>query len=139
MEITFDSQSIEVSIARKDSTNTQNAQEGRNEIFFQEEIYDNKSLVLRIDTKTKKIAETAIEEAFKYKKVVDRIKLVSEVLSEEYRITRKSHSYPLKDMPTLSTKPSNFESGKRITQERKDVMNINSTGFLSKEEEKLAW
>ena len=88
--------------------------------------------------KTKKIAEIMIEEAFKYKKVVDRIKPVSGVLLEEYRITRKQHSYSLKDMPTLSTKSSNFESEKRITQERKDVMNINSTGFLSKEEEKLA-
>ena len=128
-----------MSIAEKDSTNTQNAQEERNEIFFQEEIYDNESLIFRIDMKTKKIAGIANEEAFKYKKVVDRIKLVSKVLSEEYRITRKSHSYSLKDMLTLSTKSSNFESGKRITQKRKDVMNINSTGFLSKEEEKLAW
>ena len=34
VKITFDSQSIEVSIARKDPTNTQNAQEERNKIFF---------------------------------------------------------------------------------------------------------
>ena len=118
--------------------NTQNAQEECNKIFFQEEIYDNESLILRINTKTKKIVEIANEEAFKYKKVVDKIKPVLEVLSEEYHITRKSHSYSLKKMPTLSTKSSNFESGKRITQEQKDVMNINSTRFLSKEEEKLA-
>ena len=138
VKITFDSQSIEVSIAGKDSTNTQNAQEERNEIFFQEEIYDNESLVLRIDTKTKKTAEIVNEEAFKYKKVVNRIKLVSEVLLEEYRIMRKSHSYSLKNMPTLSTKSSNFELEKRITQKRKDTMNINSTEFLLKKEEKLA-
>ena len=117
VEITFDSQSIEVSIARKDSMNTQNAQEGCNKIFFQEEIYDNESLVLRINTKTKKIVEIVNEEAFKYKKVVDRVKSVLRVLSKEYCIMRKSHSYSLKNMPTLSTKSSNFESGKRITQE----------------------
>ena len=58
--------------------------------------------------KMKKIVEIANEEAFKYKKVVDRIKLVLGVLLEEYRITRKSHSYSLKNMLTLSTKSSNF-------------------------------
>ena len=137
VKITFDSQSIKVSITRKDPMNTQNAQEECNEIFFQEKIYDNKSLILRINTKTKKTTEIANEEAFKYKKVVDKIKSVLEVLLEEYRIMRKSHSYSLKNMLTLSTKSSNFELEKRITQKQKDVMNINSIEFLSKKEEKL--
>ena len=127
-----------MSIARKDSTNTQNAQEGCNEIFFQEEIYDNESLILRINMKMKKIANIMIKEVFKYKKMINKIKSVSIVLLEEYRITRKSHSYSLKNMLTLLTKSLNFELEKMITQKRKDIMNINSIEFLSKKEEKLA-
>lgn len=76
-------------------------------------------------------------EVFKYKKVANKIKPVPATLPEEYRIVRRMPHDPLWDLPTLPTKPSEFVSGHRYTQECYNLNPVNSDLFLIEEETKL--
>lgn len=76
--------------------------------------------------------------AFKYTKVANRVKPVPTTLPEDFRIIRRAHPEPLKDMPKLPTHPPDFTPGRRYTQERHDAMNIDPENFLTDEERKLA-
>ena len=77
------------------------------------------------------------KESYVYKKVANRIKPVATTLPEEFRIVRKTPSNPLAELPVLPVKPPEFSPGLRYTEERKQVMPVNPTGFLWPEEEKL--
>ena len=90
------------------------------------------------------ISTTALElnffpatETLAYKKVANRIKPVATTLPEKFRIVRRIPSDPLADLPTLPTQPPDFAPGLRYTEERMKAQNINPTGFLTAEEEKL--
>ena len=74
-----------------------------------------------------------------YKKVANKVRPVATTLPEDFRIVRREHPDPLKDMPVLPTQPPVFTPGQRFTQERKDALDINPDGFLWPEEEKLAF
>lgn len=58
-------------------------------------------------------------------------------LPEEYRIVRRPHPDPLKDMPPLPEHPPEFSPGIRFTTERYQEMEIDAAGFLLPEELKL--
>ena len=73
----------------------------------------------------------------RYKKVANRVRPVRTTLLEEYRIVRRLPSDPLLSLPTLLVHPPDFSPSEKFTEEQKDKMNINSSGFLWPEEEKL--
>ncbi|THU76821.1 hypothetical protein K435DRAFT_556836, partial [Dendrothele bispora CBS 962.96] len=56
----------------------------------------------------------------KYKPVALKVKPVLTALPEKFRIVRDIKGDPLKEMPTLSTTPRDFEPTGRYTQERKE-------------------
>ncbi|KAL5486251.1 hypothetical protein ACEPAI_7297 [Sanghuangporus weigelae] len=56
-----------------------------------------------------------------------------------YRIIRKAHPEPLTDLPKLPIHPPHFTPGRRFTQERFETLEIDPTGFLSADEEGLAY
>ena len=76
-------------------------------------------------------------EVLKYKKVANRTKPVATTLPEEYRIVRREHPDPLRDLPMLPTRPPDFVPGQRYTQERYEAMELDSEAFLWEEERKL--
>ena len=79
----------------------------------------------------------ASADLFTYKKVANRIKPVTTTLPEKFRIVRCIPSNPLADLPTLPKKPPDFVLGTQYTEEWMKAQNINPTGFLTTEEEKL--
>jgi hypothetical protein len=76
--------------------------------------------------------------AKRYKPVAKRVKPVKTTLPEEYRILRVNHPDPLRDLPTLPTKPPIFTPGVRYTTERYENHKKSMKEFLWPEEEKLA-
>ena len=72
-----------------------------------------------------------------YKKVTNCICLVRTTLPEEYCIVRRIPSDLLLSLPVLLTHPPDFIPSEKFTKERREKMNINVTGFLWPEEEKL--
>jgi hypothetical protein len=74
----------------------------------------------------------------KYRKVENRIRPVKTTLPEDFRIVRRIPSDPLLGMPKLPFVPPDFVPTAKFTQERRDNMNINKSGFMWPEEEKLA-
>jgi hypothetical protein len=76
--------------------------------------------------------------AKRYKPAAKRVHPIPTTLPEQYRIRRRPIPDPLAGLPTLPTNPPIFVPGARYTQERKDATNLNKTGFLWPEEEKLA-
>src|SRR5882724_12340076 len=58
-------------------------------------------------------------------------------LPEEYCIVQRIPSDPLLSLPILPTHPPNFILSKKFTQECMEKMNINVSGFLWLDEEKL--
>jgi hypothetical protein len=72
-----------------------------------------------------------------YKRVDKKIKPVSASYPEDCFVHRCIPEDPLQTMTRLSFHPPEFFPTKKITTERMQILNVNSTGFLSKEEEKL--
>ncbi|KLO04805.1 hypothetical protein SCHPADRAFT_840189, partial [Schizopora paradoxa] len=75
-----------------------------------------------------------------YKKVANKIRPVATTLPEEFRIVRRKHPDPLRDMPALPTSAPTFVPGDRFTQERYEKMaeEVAAEGFLWPEEMRLA-
>jgi len=71
------------------------------------------------------------------KKVVNRICPVWKTLLEEYHIVQRIPSDPLLSLPILPTHPPNFILSEKFTQEHMEKMNINASGFLWLDEQKL--
>ena len=74
----------------------------------------------------------------KYKPVARRVKPVPGTTPEEYRILRHFPSDPLETLPPLPDSAPPFVPGARYTAERYADLNLNPTGFLWPEEERLA-
>jgi hypothetical protein len=72
-----------------------------------------------------------------YKSVDKKIKPVSGTFPEAARVHRHFPHNPLDGMPQLPTNPQKFVPNSHMTEERMKILNINSTGFLWPEEEKL--
>lgn len=72
-----------------------------------------------------------------YKSVDKKIKPVSGTFPEAARVHRQFPHDPLDGLPQLPTNPSKFIPNLHMTEERMKILNINSTGFLWAEEEKL--
>ena len=74
----------------------------------------------------------------KYKPVALKIRPVETELPSRFRITRTVKGDPLKDMPTLPTRPPPFTTTGRYTEERKEVIDQAHPGdFLLPEERAL--
>ena len=73
-----------------------------------------------------------------YKKVENKIRPVATTLPDEYRIVRRKHPDPLHNLPPLPHHAPPFVPGKWFTEERRQALAINSSGFLWPEEELLA-
>jgi hypothetical protein len=56
---------------------------------------------------------------------------------EAARVHRQFPHKPLDGLPQLPTNPQKFVPNSHMTEERMKILNINSTGFLWPEEEKL--
>ncbi|KAG1858597.1 hypothetical protein C8R48DRAFT_775032 [Suillus tomentosus] len=72
-----------------------------------------------------------------YKRVDKKIKPVPGVFPQEAQVHRQFPYDPLNTLPTLSPNPPELEPSIKITAESMKALNINSTGFLSPEEERL--
>lgn len=72
-----------------------------------------------------------------YKRVAQKVRPVPGVLPEEFRIVRKRHPDPLKDMPKVPTTPRRFEPTGRLTKERLEDLKIDENKFLWPEEGRL--
>ena len=94
--------------------------------------------VFRVELEQVQAGKEAKGEWMKYKKVVNKTKLVATTLPEEFCIARRSPEEPLKDLLALPVTPPEFVPMGRYTQERYEGMEINPAGFMWPEEEKLA-
>jgi hypothetical protein len=72
-----------------------------------------------------------------YKPVAKKVRPVSTQLPEEYYIHRCIPEDPLLTLPVLSFRPPKFVPTRKITNERMELLDVNSNGFLWPEEEKL--
>jgi len=72
-----------------------------------------------------------------YKRVDKKIKPVSTTFPEEARVRRHMPSNLLESLTPLTKRPAEFVPTSHLTQERLDMLEINSDKFLSPEEEKL--
>jgi hypothetical protein len=72
-----------------------------------------------------------------YKRVDKKIHPISTQMPLEYQIKHKILTDPLDTLPPLPTHPPEFIPTPKITEERMKILNVNSTGFLWPEEEKL--
>lgn len=72
-----------------------------------------------------------------YKRVDKKIKPVPGVFPQEARVHRRIPEDPLLTLPPLSTHPPAFTPTQHLTQERLDLMQVNSNGFLWPQEELL--
>ena len=75
--------------------------------------------------------------SFLYKKVANKTRPVATTLPENFRILRKEHPDPLAGMRPLPVRPPEFVPTGRLTQERRDQMDIGKD-LLWPEEIKLA-
>lgn len=72
-----------------------------------------------------------------YKRVDRKVKPVPGTFPEDARVTRQFPEDPLLSLPYLTPTPPEFIPTTKFTQELMDGLEINTTGFLSSEEEKL--
>lgn len=63
-----------------------------------------------------------------------KVRPVPGVLPEKYRIVRRKHPDPLRNMIPIPTKPTPFIPTPKLTQERLDALGINENKFLWPEE-----
>src|SRR5882724_12282584 len=75
--------------------------------------------------------------ASQYKKAANRVHPIWTTLPEEHRILHCIPSDPLISLPVLPKHPPDFTPSEKFTEERREKMNINPSGFLWLEEEKL--
>src|SRR5882724_10750964 len=75
--------------------------------------------------------------ASRYKKAANRVHPIWTTLPEEHHILRHIPSDPLISLPVLPKHPPDFTPSEKFTKERREKMNINRSGFLWLEEEKL--
>ena len=69
-----------------------------------------------------------------YKQVAQKVCPVPGVLPEEFRIIRRRHPDPLRNLPSIQTKPVAFEPCGKLTKERLDALKIDRNDFLWPEE-----
>ena len=140
ISIAFDRHSIEI-ISRYDpegpDINIIPLPTSQYEVFYMLEIYDNESLVPRKYFSHISKYQTETETTYKYKKVADRVKPIPTTLLEDYRIIRRAHLDPLKNIPVLLTHPPTFFLDSRFTQERRNTLDIDSIEFLIDDEQNL--
>lgn len=74
---------------------------------------------------------------FAYKPVARKVRPVPSVLPEEYRIARRPHPDPLRDMPVLPTIPVPFKPTGKLTKERLEALDLDPDGFLWPQEKML--
>ena len=72
-----------------------------------------------------------------YKRVDKKIHPVSTQLPPECEVIRQIPEDPLLTLPPLTNHPPEFTPTSKISQERMNELNVNATGFLWPEEEKL--
>jgi len=72
-----------------------------------------------------------------YKRVDKKVNPVSGTFPEEARVRRQIPQNPLLSLPKLEAIAPDLEDTPQMNQERLDKLEINSTGFLWPEEEKL--
>ena len=72
-----------------------------------------------------------------YKRVGKKIHPVSTQFPIDCQVTRQIPEDPLLSLPPLTTQPPEFTPSTKISMERLAELNINATGFLWPEEEKL--
>ncbi|KDR82305.1 hypothetical protein GALMADRAFT_50644, partial [Galerina marginata CBS 339.88] len=72
-----------------------------------------------------------------YKRADKKKHPVSTSFPEDCRVTRQIPEDPLLTLPTLPFNPPEFTPTSKISHERMGELNVNSTGFLWPEEEKL--
>jgi hypothetical protein len=72
-----------------------------------------------------------------YKRVDKKIHPISTSFPEDCRVTRQIPEDPLLTLPPLPIRPPEFVPSQKITETRMTELNVNSTGFLWPEEEKL--
>ncbi|KAI0054658.1 hypothetical protein BV25DRAFT_1873301 [Artomyces pyxidatus] len=72
-----------------------------------------------------------------YKRVDRKIRPVPTTFPTEAKVRRHFPENPLDSLPKLTPHPPTFTPGVRLTEERCEALNINATGFLWPEEEKL--
>jgi len=73
----------------------------------------------------------------RYKKAANRVHPIQMTLPEEHHILHSIPSDPLISLPVLPKHPPDFIPPEKFTEERREKMNINPSGFLWPEEEKL--
>lgn len=72
-----------------------------------------------------------------YKRVDKKIHPVSTSFPTDCQVVRQIPEDPLLSLPPLPKQPPDFVPTTKITHERMNELNVNATGFLSPEEEKL--
>jgi len=72
-----------------------------------------------------------------YKRVDKKIHPISMQLPPDFEVIRQIPEDPLLTLPPLTNQPPEFIPTAKITPERMEELNVNSTGFLWPEEEKL--
>ncbi|KAJ7124857.1 hypothetical protein C8R44DRAFT_734236 [Mycena epipterygia] len=72
-----------------------------------------------------------------YKWVDKKIRPVSTTFSPDYEIRRRIPEDPLQSLPILTATPPPFTPTQRLDYERLKILDINSDGFLTSEEEQL--
>lgn len=77
--------------------------------------------------------------AFAYKRVANKTRPVATTLPEDFRIVRRDHPNPLASLSPLPTHPPNFAPTARITQERRDQMELGKDFLLPEEIKLVEW
>src|SRR5882724_4009525 len=75
--------------------------------------------------------------ALRYKKAANCVHPIQMTLPEDHCILHRIPSDPLISLPVLPKHPPDFIPSEKFTKERREKMNINLSGFLWPEEEKL--
>jgi hypothetical protein len=96
---------------------------------------DDAFIFYPLDIKT---SEGNTQQAFTmYKRVDKKIRPVSTTFSPDYEIRRTIPEDPLKSLEELPVCPPMFEPSARLTNERLQLLELNTDGYLTDEEEKL--
>jgi transposase InsO family protein len=131
-EVEQTSTSISVSGKKKDN-------QWKNKIYYKGEVEDfeaGSDLVIIPEKYSREELEVA--EIFTAYKTVDRkVKPVSGTFPQDALVRRTFPHDPLEGLPILSKHPPDFIPTKHLSEERMKELNINATGFLWPEEEKL--
>ncbi len=97
--------------------------------------YKNDEYIISTDTEVEPHSSYLIFTA--YKRVDKKIHPISMQLPPDCEVIRRIPKDPLLTLPPLTSRPPEFTPTAKITQERMKELNVNATGFLWPEEEKL--